>query len=87
MTQTPKAYQLTTAARESLIAAYAEKARREIAYGSSEFAGYFAREAARYAIARACNCATCAILQRRAEARTASRIDAANALTNALTTR
>ncbi len=41
---------LTAAAREALIAAYAEKARREIVYGSSEFAGFYARSAAHYAL-------------------------------------
>ncbi len=40
----------TAAAREALIAAYAEKARREIVYGSSEFAGFYARSAAHYAL-------------------------------------
>ena len=41
---------LTAAAREALIAAYAEKARSEIVYGSSEFAGFYARSAAHYAL-------------------------------------
>ena len=40
----------SAAAREALIAAYAEKARREIVYGSSEFAGFYARSAAHYAL-------------------------------------